>query len=99
MLFRSMEAMGEVISNPNDGSGQLTTFQQAYLQTRSGSHHQQQCLSSSSSTAVTPSRAGAAVVAREDGGRVVICKGTKAKGRREVLSPPAYDSLPVDVRR
>jgi len=110
-----MEAMGRVISNPDDGRGQLPAFQQSYLQSGPGPHQQQQYPSSSSSTAVpfqpqhpqsqspTPSRAGTAVVVHEDGGRVVLGKGEEAEGEREeVLNPeipPTYDSLPVDVRR
>lgn len=91
-----MEAMRPVMSNLDDGRGQLPAFQQAYLQTRSGPQP------SLSPTAVNNSRAGAAVVAHEDGVRVLLRRGKEGEGEGRVLNPelpPIYDSLPVDVRR
>ena len=76
--------MGGVISNPNnDGHGQLSAFQQAYLQTSSGPHHQQQCLSSSYTLRGTSRRSRC------------LLKGEEAEGKEEVLNseiPPTYDS-------
>ena len=75
---KEMKAIGRVISNPDDGRGQLPAFQQAYLPTASGPRQQQHCLSFPSPTANLsqppfPSRAGTAVVVHEDG-RVVYVR-------------------------
>ena len=83
---KKMEAMGRVISNPDDGRGQLPAFQEAYLQT-GRPHQHQQCLSTSSSRTIlsqppTLSRADTAVVLYEDGG-VVLRKDSDEEAELE----------------